>query len=74
MRDAFYTRANGAVKCKEVEDGYATITSYGKYSLTTYFPDLDSMAEYLYYTAADESDSFISIRSELESFFVKNAE
>ena len=46
----FYTKANGAIKCKEVEDGYACVTSYGHYQLTTYFAGLDDMAEYIYYT------------------------
>lgn len=62
----FFTKANGAVKCYEVEDGYSIVTSYGKYSLTTYFPDLESLAEYIYFTAGDERDTYESIRAELE--------
>ena len=66
----FYSRANGAVKCAETEDGYAMTVSYGsldhRYVLTTYFAGLDDMAEYIYSTAADESDSVLSIMRELE--------
>ena len=66
----FYSRANGAVKCAETEDGYAMTVSYGALGhrcvLTTYFAGLDDMAEYIYFTAADESDSVLSIMAELE--------
>lgn len=65
----FYTRANGAVKCTEIEDGYALTLNYGpfhRYVLTTYFAGLDDMAEYIYFKSADESDSVLSIMAELE--------
>ena len=66
----FYTRANGAVKCTETEDGYALTVNYGsldrRYVLTTYFAGLDDMAEYIYFSSADESDSALSIMAELE--------
>ena len=66
----FYTRANGAVKCTETEDGYALTVSYGsldrRHVLKTYFAGLDDMAEYIYFTAAAESESVLSIMAELE--------
>ena len=62
----FYTKANGAIKCKEVEDGYACVTSYGHYQLTTYFAGLDDMAEYIYYTASDEGETVLSIMRDIE--------
>jgi hypothetical protein len=66
----FYTRANGAVKCTETEDGYALTVNYGsldhRYVLTTYFAGLDDMAEYIYFTAATENESVLSIMAELE--------
>ena len=70
ISNPFYARANGAVKCAETEDGYAMTVSYGSLDhrcvLTTYFAGLDDMAEYIYFTAADESDSVLSIMAELE--------
>ena len=69
-KQPFYTRENGAVKCTETEDGYALTVNYGsldhRYVLTTYFAGLDDMAEYIYFTAADESESVLSIMAELE--------
>ena len=62
----FYTRANGAIKCREVQDGYSLTTHYGHTAITTYFAGLDDMAEYIYFTAANESDSVLSIMAELE--------
>lgn len=62
----FYTKASGAIKCKEVEDGYACVTSYGRYQLTTYFAGLDDMAEYIYYTASDEGETVLSIMRDIE--------
>ena len=70
----FYTKANGAIKCKEVEDGYACITSYGHYQLTTYFAGLDDIAEYIYYTAADEGETLSSIKRDIERSFRSHEE
>lgn len=62
----FYARANGALKGREVQDGYSLTTHYGHTALTTYFAGLDDMAEYIYFTAANESDTVLSIMRELE--------
>ena len=62
----FYTAANGSIKCREVQDGYSLTTHYGHTALTTYFVGLADMAEYIYFTAADESETEASIMTALE--------
>lgn len=64
--NTFYNIGNGAVKCYEVQDGYKLTTNYGHTSITTYFTGLDTMAEYIYFTAADENDTEQSIMKTLE--------
>jgi hypothetical protein len=62
----FYTRANGALKCRETEDGYTVTTHYGHQLTQINFCGLDDMAEYIYFTAADESDTVLSIQRDME--------
>ena len=64
--NSFYTRANGAVKCREVQDGYSLTTHYGHTALTTYFAGLDDMAEYIYFADANDNETELTIMHDLE--------
>lgn len=62
----FYTRSNGAIKCREVQDGYSATTQYGHTALTTYYAGLDDMAEYIYFADANDNETELTIMRDLE--------